>query len=828
MKKYYSFYCLYFLFSVVFFGNNFANAQSNPYKAPLYWSPYEYHIVKEMAGVQDNYLPEDVLSANIDWISDNLKSYGYKMVCMDGWGDTSQINENGYRKSHSAHWVHDYAWWSQYLQSRGMTLGMYENPLWIHVDVNDTTKKIAGTNINVSSLIDPNENALWFKWAQVDRPGAEEYVKGYVKYYADMGIKYLRVDFLSWFESGYDRNLGTVGPQRTHAQYEKALKWMREACDANGVYLSLVMPNLFNTAELEKNYGHLFRINEDTGEGTWYKFSDKDRGHHYETWSQYASAFDGFVYWSQVTGKNKVQLDGDFIRINTFANDTEKRSVISLNTLAGGPITIGDQYNTIGNDLWLYQNQELLALTDDKFVGKPLSNDPTNVLSQTWRGQLTNGDWIIGFFNRETTPQTRSMNFLNQLGLVGEPMVRDLWQHTNLGKMSEISVTVPPHGCVILKLTKNSAESCNSQTINFPSIPDKNYNAPAFDPEATASSSLPVQYEVAAGPANVVNNLVSLTGINGTVYIQAKQSGGNGYCAAVPQLQSFNVTGGHYAQIYVGGTFNNWSLIPMTFENNLWKLENQVLLAGNYELKFADTGNWSGQDWGNATGLSGTAQQTMGGGANISFIITTPGTYTIDFNDITLQYNITFTPQHQQNMYVGGTFTNWGLQPMILQNDIWKKTAVSLDSGSYEMKFANAGDWSGDDWGNAEGMEGFAGKTTGGGPNIKFDIASGGNFDIEFNDMTLYYQIYNQLSADDIKKSKVIIYPNPADKILFVSSENSNVKSYEIYDMSGKLVKKDKTDCRKCEINVSGLAKGNYILNLNLGNKIAGQKIIIK
>ena len=25
-----------------------------------------------------------------------------------------------------------------------------------------------------------------------------------------MGIKYLRVDFLSWFESGYDRNLGTV------------------------------------------------------------------------------------------------------------------------------------------------------------------------------------------------------------------------------------------------------------------------------------------------------------------------------------------------------------------------------------------------------------------------------------------------------------------------------------------------------------------------------------------------------------------------------------------------------------------------------------------
>ena len=39
-------------------------------------------------------------------------------VWTDG-GDTSQINENGYRKSHSSHWQrHDYAWWSQYLQSK--------------------------------------------------------------------------------------------------------------------------------------------------------------------------------------------------------------------------------------------------------------------------------------------------------------------------------------------------------------------------------------------------------------------------------------------------------------------------------------------------------------------------------------------------------------------------------------------------------------------------------------------------------------------------------------------------------------------------------------
>lgn len=821
-------YLTYCLIGMLILGGNLYKAQTNPYKAPLYWNPYEYHIVKEMAGVQDNYLTEEALTNNINWLDQNLKSYGYNMVCMDGWGDTSQINENGYRKSHSSHWVHDYAWWSTYLQGKGMTLGMYENPLWLHVDANDTTKKIVGTNINVSSLLDPNENAMWFRWVQVDRPGAEQYVKGYVKYYADMGIKYLRVDFLSWFETGYDRNIGTVGPQRTRAQYEKALKWMKEECDANGVYLSLVMPNLTNTAELEKVYGNLIRINSDASIGTWERFSDVNRGIHFPTWSQYDSAFDGFIYWSQVTGSNKVQLDGDFIRINTFTNDTEKRSVISLNILAGGPVTIADQFNTIGNDLWLYQNTELLNLNMVKFIGKPLSNDPTNIGSQTWRGQLSNGDWIIGFFNRETTPQVRSMNFLNQLGITGQVMVRDLWQHANLGKMSDVSVTVPPHGCVILKLIKNSSETCNSQTINFPTIPNKNANDPAFTPSATSSAGQAITYEVNAGPAKIVNNQVQLTGVNGTVYLQAKQSGANGFCAAVPQLQSFNVTGGHNSQMYVGGTFNNWSLKSMTMENNVWKLKNQVLLAGNYELKFANTSNFSGQDWGNANGLSGTAQQTTGGGSNITFAITTSGTYDIDFNDLTLQYNIQFTPNHQQNMYVGGTFSNWSLQQMTLDNDIWKKSNVAFSAGDQEIKFANTSNWSGDDWGNSNGLTGFAQLTTGGAPNIKFNLASTGNYNILFNDMTLGYQVYNSLAVSDVNKKSLSIYPNPADKNIFIKSDDEIIKSYEIYDMSGKLIKSQKTDCKQCEINVSKITKGNYILNVNLKNRIVGQKIIIK
>lgn len=813
---------------ILLLGSASVNAQSNPYKAPRYWSPYEYHITKELGGESSHYLPEEVLSANIDWLEANLKSYGYTMVCTDGWGDTSKINENGYRSSHSAHWQHDYAWWSNYLQSKGMTLGMYENPLWIHVDKNDTTKKIVGTDINVSSLIDPNEESLWFTWVQVDRPGAEQYVKGYVKYYADMGIKYLRVDFLSWFESGYDRNIGTVGPDRPHEQYVTALRWMREACDENGVYLSLVMPNLFNNAEVEKTYGHLIRINDDAREGGWQRFSDSERGHHFETWSQYANPFDGFTYWSRVSGRNKVQLDGDFLMMNSYANDTEKRTVISLNALAGGPITVADQYNTIGNDLWLYQNQEILDLLDDKFVAKPLSNDPTNVLSQTWRGQLLNGDHVVGLFNRESTPQVRSLNFSTQLGIQGEVMVRDLWQHANLGKMNQISVTVPPHGVVVLKLTKNSNETCNPQTITFPAIEDQVYNAQDFSLSASSTSELPIQYEIVAGPATIVNNKVHLTGFNGTVYVQAKQAGNSTFCGAIPQLQSFNVAGGHQSQMYVGGSFTGWALKGMSLENNIWTLKNQLFLAGDYELKFANTSDWTGKDWGNANGLNGTAQETTGGGGNVNFTITTPGTYTIQFNDITHEYAINFTPSHQNEMYVAGSFTGWAPKAMTLENDVWKKAEIDFTAGAQEMKFANTNNWTGNDWGNAEGTENYAQETTGGGANIQFNIETPGKYTVEFNDMTLYYQIYTQLGVNSATKSNVKIYPIPAEKSIFVKAQNETIRSFEIYDMSGKLARKGTLNCKDCEITISGLPKGSYILNLTLDQRVAGQKIIIK
>ena len=551
----------------------------NPYKAPLYWNPYEYNIV------HDGYIPESEWSANIEWMKNNLKQYGYNMICIDGWGDDSKYNQDGYRTTHSSLWTHDYAWWSQYLQSQGMVLGIYNNPLWVNMGAVNAGVKIKGTNIPLSNIVNTSENSTWFTWVQVNNAGAEEYVKGYIQYYADMGVKYLRVDFLSWFETGYDKGMNPtrVGVSRPHADYVKALKWMREACDANGIFLSLVMPHLANEAAEEKVYGHMYRINEDAGyDSNWGRFNSLDRGTRYPTWSQWHGAFDGYTYWSYLAGRRNAVLDGDFIRLNKFANDVERQTVISLHLMAGGPVSVSDQYNSIGNNLSFYQNTELLALNQDGFVGKPLfTNDPTNEASQVWAGQTSNGDWIVGLFNREDVTRNRSLSF-TWLNITGNASnVRDLWLHQDLGAMSSVNYDVPAHGCKILRITP---------------------------------------------PNNV-----------------------------------------HQTAMYIGATFNSWSAgsLPMTLSNNVWTATGVSLPAGTQQLKFANTGNWTGKDWGASSGFVGKLTETTGGGANITVSVPANCTASITFNDLTKEYAI---------------IPNYPVSSISLSS-----TGLSLSVGSYQQ-----------------------------------------------------------------------------------------------------------------------------------------------
>ncbi len=78
----------------------------------------------------------------------------------------------------------------------------------------------------------------------------------------------------------------------------------------------------------------------------------------------------------------------------------------------------------------------------------------------------------------------------------------------------------------------------------------------------------------------------------------------------------------------------------MCFDGGQWVLPEIQLAAGQHELKFLNTPDFSGMDWGQASTRRGTAEITTGGSLNIRFRLPFAGRYRITFSDVSLEYAI--------------------------------------------------------------------------------------------------------------------------------------------------------------------------------------------
>lgn len=438
------------------------DTEYHKYKAPLYWSVYEYCKKQEDAGSTKIDIAEGTWQDIIDFVAEHMKPYGFDMICTDGFiamDGTTEPDEYGYMTRYGDMRLDKLV---AMCKAKGLKLGVYDNPLWVH-GPHETLVK--GTNVRLGDLLykqgedevqHPEENDV-FPWLVASRKGSKEFIYGFFEYFKNMGVDYIRMDFLSWYEDGFDRYAGIQGRGYGREEYRLALKYICEAAKKYGVFTSLVMPHLYRDAEIEKEYGHMVRIVSDTAMGGWEHFSRGSRGTVFDTWPNCMNMFDGFVHWSHITGRERVILDGDFTRLNTFQGEGEKQSVISLQLMAGGPIAItdmpGDSFKQ--DDLKYIQNSEMLALNTDGFVGKPLNDTggSWNPKTRIWWGQMQNGDYVVGLFNREDEKQNRSIDF-TEIGIEGEMNVRDLWKQEDEGKASKVSVDLEAHSCKIIKLTK--------------------------------------------------------------------------------------------------------------------------------------------------------------------------------------------------------------------------------------------------------------------------------------------------------------------------------------------------------------------------------------
>jgi len=125
----------------------------------------------------------------------------------------------------------------------------------------------------------------------------------------------------------------------------------------------------------------------------------------------------------------------------------------------------------------------------------------------------------------------------------------------------------------------------------------------------------------------------------------------------------------------------------------------------------------------------------------------------------------------------------------LTDNNLWKSSAINIPAGTYQMKFANTSNWSGDDWGNTSGLSGVTSLSTGGLPNITFTIPTTGNYIILFNDATLSYSIINSMTSNTkIQESNIHVLS--LENWIVVNMDRNEDALIEVIGLNRQLINK--------------------------------------
>ncbi|MDR2084948.1 MAG: S8 family serine peptidase [Bacteroidales bacterium] len=90
-------------------------------------------------------------------------------------------------------------------------------------------------------------------------------------------------------------------------------------------------------------------------------------------------------------------------------------------------------------------------------------------------------------------------------------------------------------------------------------------------------------------------------------------------------------------------------------------------------------------------------------------------------------------------------------------------------------------------------------------------------------------EILDFQSIDDYNNSsKLIIYPNPVDDRIYVENKSITIKSIELYDLAGKLIKNVNVNSSYASVDVRGLNKGIFFVKVMYDNSYTETIKIVK
>lgn len=407
---------------------------------------------------------EDEVKANADYMAKNLKQYGWQYIVVDflwaydnppgsniGNPFQQRLQDGSYipwlamdsfgrllphvNKFPSAFGEKGFLPLSNYVHSLGLKFGIHvmrgipRQAVWAKTPV------MGRSGITADMIADTSSTCTWMNHMyglDMSKSGAQEYLNSILNLYASWGVDFIKVDDIS-----------RPYHQAEVEGYSKAI-----AQCGRPIVLSLSpgATPIADSAHLKK-YANMWRMADDF----WDNWKEIVAMMHYAKQWEGVGEVDHYPDCDMMQiGKLSKRGPVGEERYSRFSND-ELYTHMNFWCIYKSPLFIGGNLPENRElELRLETNPEAIAVNQEGVNPREIYEQDG---SAVWMSKVPNSkDVYVALFNLEDSTHQVSLSF-QSLGIRGKAVVRDLWQHQDLGIYNNTySPTINAHGSMLLRI----------------------------------------------------------------------------------------------------------------------------------------------------------------------------------------------------------------------------------------------------------------------------------------------------------------------------------------------------------------------------------------
>jgi len=400
---------------------------------------------------------ESDIRATAAWMAANLKSLDWQYVVVDsGW--YVKNHAAGYNAKEAEFSLDDFGRYTpagntipsaangagfrplaDYIHALGLKFGLH---ILRGIPKEAVTKNlpIQGSVFHAQDAADTSDTCPWnpFNYGlDTRKPAAQAYYDSLARQFAEWQVDYVKVDCIS-----------------SHPYKGDEIRLLSQALKKAGRPMVLSLspgPAPLDKGEEMAKYANLWRISDDEWD-VWESNENFPQGinNQFERaaqWAPYARPGNWPDADMLAIGRLEPAPGWGEPRASRLTHD-EQRTLLTLWSMFRSPLIMGG--NLLLCDDWtksLLTNAEVIAVDQHSRGNHAVLTDGKSAL---WVAHADSGDRrYVAVFNRGDEPQMLRYTW-KELGLDGqEYLVRDLWEHKDLGRLSAIEVTLPAHASVL-------------------------------------------------------------------------------------------------------------------------------------------------------------------------------------------------------------------------------------------------------------------------------------------------------------------------------------------------------------------------------------------